>query len=808
MTRVFDRARTPARHAASPRENFAARRGIGASACATFLRASRCFFLALLLGLTAHAEVNRVVIIKVDGLPDRLVEQYVNENADGPHEGHSVLPWITHVFKNNGVWMENFYVRGLSLSSPSWSELDTGHHLEIRGNAEYDRYTLRVYDYMNFFPFYLGYARDRMADMPGVALLDENHVPLLIDRFPRNERYQSFQLYQRGVRWRTLEGSLKETFRKPARDLLDEWITGFGVESSLNQETERELIQKLADPNVHYLDYFTGDYDHTAHLTNDPVAQRNVIEHIDALVGRIWTAIETSPLASTTLLVMVSDHGMNTSEKIYSQGYNLIDWFNSAEGGGHHVLTNRHPLEEFKLKGLDPFVSEVISPSSQSFYLAGQSREYPTAVMDLDGNERASISLRNNSLNVIHILLDQLTRKKPTGRLRAAEINALFDTLDRVRPRWIRNVDELRGELRQLRTRIAQQEALVAAQPKKWTIEQRDAGIQEQGFRNIQRLDQMRKEESGYSDYVSTMTHLLSLDPADFDPGKFNIRDLIPERSLGDANSLGDLQRYVVGPSAEGMVAGANDTLDMERSFRHIDYFSALSAIHVRNNVQPGVAPRPVDFIAVPLKNAVWLWRSPERQALIETRTSPSGETELRYVPIANLRQDDSGELHYDRAAWAAGFPLDYYEDPDLNAPRTWLNDWHNEREWLNAVHRTRYSLGIISIVEALLIHPVADPYLERMRELRRVDLIVFANDHWNFNVRGFNPGGNHGSFLRVSTHATLLFAGGDGTGIPRGLRVAAPYDSLSFAPTILALMGRRDPTLPGPLIRELVSAP
>jgi hypothetical protein len=56
--------------------------------------------------------------------------------------------------------------------------------------------------------------------------------------------------------------------------------------------------------------------------------------------------------------------------------------------------------------------------------------------------------------------------------------------------------------------------------------------------------------------------------------------------------------------------------------------------------------------------------------------------------------------------------------------------------------------------------------------------------------VRGFNPGGNHGSFFRISTHATLMFAGGHNTGIPRGLAVSEPYDSLSVVPTILALTG------------------
>ncbi len=266
----------------------------------------------------------------------------------------------------------------------------------------------------------------------------------------------------------------------------------------------------------------------------------------------------------------------------------------------------------------------------------------------------------------------------------------------------------------------------------------------------------------------------------------------------------------MVGPSKTGLVAGDDGVLDLEHSFRQVDYFTALSAIRVRNNVQKDVGPQPVDFIAVPLKNSIWLRRTADRQALIETRVNPSGIRELHYLPIANLTQDQSGEPHYDRAAWSSGFPLEIFEDPQLNVEgdRTqWLNDWHTETEWLNAIHRTRYSDGVIGIVEALLRDPVPDAYLERKRELRSFDMIVFANDHWNFNVRSFNPGGNHGSFLRVSTHSTLLFAGGDDTGIPKSLRVSQPYDSLSLVPTILTLMGKPDPTLPGPVITQIIAA-
>jgi hypothetical protein len=71
-----------------------------------------------------------------------------------------------------------------------------------------------------------------------------------------------------------------------------------------------------------------------------------------------------------------------------------------------------------------------------------------------------------------------------------------------------------------------------------------------------------------------------------------------------------------------------------------------------------------------------------------------------------------------------------------------------------------------------------------------QADFHIFASDHWNFNVRFPNPGGNHGSFLRISTHSVWMMAGG---GIPVR-NVEEPYDSLNFASTILSLLGRRPP--------------
>jgi len=104
-------------------------------------------------------------------------------------------------------------------------------------------------------------------------------------------------------------------------------------------------------------------------------------------------------------------------------------------------------------------------------------------------------------------------------------------------------------------------------------------------------------------------------------------------------------------------------------------------------------------------------------------------------------------------------------------------------------------------------------------RALAEADLLVLANDHWNFNVRDFNSGGNHGSFFRTSTHSTLMLAGGARSGIPRANQIEEPYDSLSFAPTIFALLGqlpngesskqlrqRGFQNFPGRVIKEVLS--
>jgi hypothetical protein len=325
---------------------------------------------------------------------------------------------------------------------------------------------------------------------------------------------------------------------------------------------------------------------------------------------------------------------------------------------------------------------------------------------------------------------------------------------------------------------------------------------------------------------VKTTRNLLSLRPENFSPSRIKNEDVIAKGAMGPRNTIYELQNYVAGPGRNGLMVDSDGRLDLERSFTRVNYFDLLYKQSVRNNVQQGMSTRPVDFIATriaresiapalskdlqPDDDVIWLYGGPDRQTLILPRGETAGQLTMRYLPVANLTQDESGTIRFDLIPWKSGLPLQMLEDPRLDLPtadRTaWLNSWHTELEWLHALHKTQYSNGLIGLHEQFTVFPTAATdmsapaisrderllrsFRRRQRQLVETDLLIVANNHWNFDVRGFNPGGNHGSFFRVSTHSTLLFAGGERTGIPRGRVVSEPYDNLSFVPTVLALTG------------------
>lgn len=806
-------------------ENFNPRRLLWWKVATSLAMFAAAAFLILASQIGVSAQTRRLVVVKIDGLPYEQVERFVRERD--PRTGKSQLPWFDQIFFHDGTRLTNFYVRGMSLSAPSWSMLDTGQHLHIKGNVEYDRDILHTYDYLNFIPFYFKQTTRGNVDMPGTEVLDSIGVRLMMDAYDNYERLPGGQLYERGSQLALLERAGRSHFLKNPIQLAGEFIfTGFEVRNIIYDQIVREMIEKLDDPRVRYMDMWTGSFDHVAHHNNDRESHLAALREIDVLLGTLWTAIQKSPMGSETALIVVSDHGFNSDERVISQGFNLVKLLGSADGGGHHVITKRRLLMDYSLKGINPFVPPITTPASQSYYLKGQSVGYPTALLDFDGNERAGLHLRNSDLNLLHILLQQLQRKDLSPQLRIAATDAFFTALASDRARWQGEVDQLAEELVVLRRANEKLLALCQSQPKKFTPADREMGRDDNARRVCIRSVQGVELESRYAGYVAMMRNLFSLRREGFAPGTLKIAELIPEKAMGPRNSIHDLQDYIAGLGRDGLVLKKDGALDLGRSFLRLNYFDLICEQKVRNNVQPGVSNHPVDFIATripreaiapalppdlqPDDDAVWLYGGPDRQALVLARAETEGKLRLRYLPIAHLTQDEQGVIKFDRISWQAGLPLRILEDARLDVAvenrAFWLSEWHTDVEWLHALHKTQYSNGLVGLHEQFMQFPApgtdvnasglaADDRLmhgfrRRQRGLVETDLLIVANNHWNFDVRGFNPGGNHGSFFRISTHSTLMFAGGDRTGIPRGLAVTEPYDSLSVVPTLLALTG------------------
>src|SRR6267378_2909683 len=54
-----------------------------------------------LIGSNSPAQTRRVVILKVDGLPNDMVDRFVHERD--PLTGKSLLPWFDYIFYANGT---------------------------------------------------------------------------------------------------------------------------------------------------------------------------------------------------------------------------------------------------------------------------------------------------------------------------------------------------------------------------------------------------------------------------------------------------------------------------------------------------------------------------------------------------------------------------------------------------------------------------------------------------------------------------------------------------------------------------------
>lgn len=782
--------------------------------------AKRYLLLVVILTLASPPSwaSHRLVILKFDGLPADFIERFVRE--ENPATGRSYLPWIHRVFYQDGVIFENFYVRGLSESCPSWTMLATGQHQSLKSNVEMDRATGRVEDYLNTILTQIETFIGRRVSPRPVEILDELDIPLLEDAYDFENQRAGLELIRRGTSWLALAKGGKEHFGlSSADDLLLRLLRGADTHSSFDAGNEKHLLDNLPNPQIEYLSAYFTVFDHNVHPDNSPDTLRQVAKTLDGIIGRIYTAVKESPRADDTLLVVVSDHGMNTHSDRYSQGFNLVTYFTRGDWGGHHVLTKRANLHDFQFRSLKFYATSFVNASRDSFYLKGQT-QYPTLFIDYDGNERAGLHFRNSDVNLLHLLLIEMKKKHAPAVAQALK-DKFFEVIDAYRPAWTKELQEINEELAAIERVLAIRTS--ALQGRKATTYQAQLQIRDEQAR-LKNLHEYRQQ---YQEYHRRLASLLSLRKETFVPSRVKIEDLIRPRTFGPRNSIYQLQNYIVGWSDRGITLTPDGRLDEEASLRRINYLKLLTSHRVLNNVQPGVSPHPVDFLAIPIpyeaiaqavrgtdldtgEDVIWLYRSEDHQALIvaRKRSTPTERVWLKYVPIARLRQSAEGMITFDRIHPQPSLPLRLWEDPHFAVEgdrAAWFDAFHSDTEWLAATHRTTYGIAVVALHEYFdtsylsVLDPLPDEapdevllkrFLKRRRLNSRHDLEVFANNLWNFNIRDFNPGGNHGGLRRSSTRSVLMMWGGREIRLKSGYRVITPYDSLMVVPTLMELVG------------------
>jgi hypothetical protein len=804
----------------------------------------------------------RVVVLKFDGLPPSLVDRYVN--TIDPRTGRSIVPWIKRLFYEGGVRFTNYYSRGMSLSMPSWAMTDSGQHGVIKGNWEVDRHTGEPEDYLNMFDLHVEAMRERRAYPRSVEALDAAGIPLLSDAFRFEERRTGIQLLRRGTMFVDFLDVGLQPVRGNLKARLADLLSGTDWEVAFDIATREDMVRAIRDPKYRYVDYYNVYVDHLLHRDNDEQQLIRALRQADLAIGEAYEAVVASGAADRTMLAVVSDHGITYDESgRFSHGLNLLPYLTSREFGALNVLSRRGHLPEFTFQGsifkpLPPL--SVVTAARESYYL-DRRREQAICAIDNDGNERVQIHLRSPELNRLQMLRHALTRREVEGHQREAVEQAALQILERNREAWRREALEIREELSALvalrvrygeeirelarvnekRRELAKKKLPLPSGPPLAPFESasalntidrvKDMAQRERELRAaVWRYEQLAK---GYERYRVSLELRASIRTGE---ALEAARDeaLFGDRDLGANLSLADLRAYPVG--MRDIVLDETGRLDDTRSFVTVDYLKAFGVLRVANTVYDEFASRPVDFSVVRLPldetrraaigagllepadadevtSALLLYRSDTEQLVLFAKSRPGCEPSISLLPAVVTQQPGpGGAITIARTGWTDGVPLGLYRDPRLASGAedraAWLTAFHTEREWLDAVHRTKLGLGVVGLSEvfsrdyvdafesAMARDKTPEERLARRFELRRrkameTDLLLHASAHWNFSVKDFNAGGNHGGFSRQSMHAVLWMTGGSATRIPKGpLLVERACDGLDFAPTILEAAG------------------
>ena len=204
---------------------------------------------------------------------------------------------------------------------------------------------------------------------------------------------------------------------------------------------------------------------------------------------------------------------------------------------------------------------------------------------------------------------------------------------------------------------------------------------------------------------------------------------------------------------------------------------ASIRAVHGSRTVS-----EPVDLVLMKLtEHSILVTTSDRGQAVIERRPGTTTRWDYRYQVVTNVHAGPGGEVQYDVVGNANNDPLGLLRSYSAS----FVNGFHDEREWLELTAGTQYPDGVVTLTRHLLW----DESLQSREQEFAPDLVVTARPNWYFGTDA-SPGTMHGYPLAEAVRASWFVSG---PGIRRGTRIEAPCRLADLTPTILDMTGLWD---------------
>ena len=424
----------------------------------------------------------RLIVVKVDGLPGRLMEAAFDPSGTAAdalpysrqfREAHAslrsildrdvLLPNLTHYFLHSGARVDTIYSSTLPLSAPSWALIDTGQPSIVKRNYYFDRSAGLLRGFLDGPRDTSAMLAKNIRKTNALWELDLAGVPLISDAFEDPDKWNSMQILYRkrpaeqmanlgqflvkaGRRdFKTTEVLLQHLRHNVAHPTYYEW----NDENLARTAAERITLMDPENPDdiyekFEFISVLFVSLDHRLHVDPDYQGLLNWLVKTDRWFGEIMAAVEASLSRDRTVVAVVSDHGSDFDPSRTNYGLPISFWLRKKEFGGHTVLTPhaedvQHAVT-VPVPGIDfPRVYES-SFSPYNSYPHGE-KGYFTAFAANGGNPRFDMYLRNSDLNELHLLLLELRRLQEQPRMLEWAAGALVSTLERSRP-WMSDLKD------------------------------------------------------------------------------------------------------------------------------------------------------------------------------------------------------------------------------------------------------------------------------------------------------------------------------------------------------------------------------